>query len=183
MKKETDAIIVNRKENLITKRKNGTTRVQSFSESPSKTDQSFKKDCDVNTIMARFMKTGQISHLAKGTAAYHDVSDVPDLDEALTIVAKAQSTFDALPANIRRRFGNSPTEMTTFLMDPKNAQEAFELGLLSENTLKNLAPPSTLAGETRGSGKKSTSTTTTTSQKNNSTNSKATNDDNLNDDE
>lgn len=161
---------------VVTKRKNGSVRVQYFSEAPSKTDQSFKQDCDVNNIMARFIKTGQVNHLAKGTAAYHDVSEVPDLDEALNIVAKAQEAFDALPATVRRRFGNSPTEMVNFLVDPKNAQEAHNLGLLSEQTLKNLAPPSTLGGETAGrhNSKKQT---------NNSTNSKPINDDNLNDDD
>lgn len=162
---------------IITKRKNGTTRVAYETTLPSKTDKSHKNDCDVNLIMRRFMETGQVSHLAKGQAAYHDVTDVPDLDVALNTVAKAQEAFDSLSATVRRRFGNSPTEMVKFISDPKNASEAHKMGLITDNTLKNLAPPSTLAGE------KNTTNQHQKIKPTNKTNQKAKNDDESNDDE
>lgn len=168
--RETQKIII---------RKNGTKRVQTFSDLPSKTDQSYKNDCDVNNIMRRFMQTGQVNHLAKGTPVFQDVTEIPDLDVALNTVTKAQETFDALPADIRRRFGNSPVEMYKFISDPANAEQSHKLGLLSDETLKHLAPPSTLAGE-----KNSTNFTNPNPQKQTKkTNQKASNNDELNDDE
>lgn len=109
-------------------RKNGTKRVVTVNDQPSKTDQSFKKDCDVNAIMNRFLKTGQISHLAKSQGQYIDVSEVQDLHNSLIQVNRAQAAFDALPAAIRKKMGNTPLGMMEWLADPENNAEAIKLG-------------------------------------------------------
>lgn len=120
--------------NKTTIRKNGSKRVQKIITGKSMTDQSFQKDCDVNEIMRRFKKTGQITHLAKRSGEYLDVSDAPDLATALNTVSEAQFAFDNLPANVRKRFGNSPVEMFNYLQDPNNYEEALKLGLVKERT-------------------------------------------------
>lgn len=114
---------------IIEKRKNGTTRVATLNEHPSKTDQSQKQDCDVNYIVAKYRKTGQITHLAKRRGYYADVSTIPDLTEALSIVSTASDAFNALPSQLRKRFGNDPQEMIAFLQDPSNLEESIKLGL------------------------------------------------------
>lgn len=122
---------------IITKRPNGTLRVQTDTSGwKHKTDQSFKNDCDVNLIMARFLKGQPITHLRNGQGAYADVSQIPDLSEALNTVTKAQEAFNSLPAQIRKRFGNSPVNMVEFMSDPNNYKEAADLGLLTLKPIK-----------------------------------------------
>lgn len=128
----------------ITKRKNGSIRMQTLNDKPSVTDQSFTDDCDVNKILKRFMKTGQ--QLPPITGQYADVSEVPNLDTALSQLNQAQSLFDALPAEIRRRFGNSPVELVNFLQNPLNREEGEKLGLLKPQP----RTASTEAAETAG---------------------------------
>lgn len=111
-------------------RKNGTKRVFTVNEEPSKTDPSWKDECDANNIMANYIKTGQIRHLAKAQGLYADVSEIPDLGTALDQVTKAQFAFDSLPSDLRSRFGNSPISFIQFLQDDKNKDEAIKLGII-----------------------------------------------------
>lgn len=108
-----------------TKRK----RVKTINEEKSLTDQSWKVDCDVNHVMSKFMKTGQISHLAKVEGQYADVSGIQCLHDSLTVVAEAESAFNMLPAKLRKKFSNSMVKMDEYLRDPKNNEEAIKLGL------------------------------------------------------
>lgn len=131
---------------VIEIRKNGTKRVYTVNNEPSKTDQSQAKECDVNHIMKKYMKTGQITHLAKVRGTYADVSAIPDLNEALSIVKQADESFSSLPAQVRKRFGNDPSQLLEFLKDPKNDEEAIQLGLKesrqkSDNTPGDIPPP------------------------------------------
>lgn len=98
---------------------------------PSKTDQSQKRECDVNNIVRKFTKTGQISHMAKRPGVYADVSDVPDLMGAISIVQQAQEAFDALPATLRKSLNNDPQNLKGWLQDPANTKEAVKYGLLT----------------------------------------------------
>ena len=47
---------------VIEKRKNGSIRVYTVNNEPSMTDQQFKDDCDVNSIVNKFTKTGHLTH-------------------------------------------------------------------------------------------------------------------------
>lgn len=139
MKKVTDQDLL-KKRKLITRRPNGSIRVQTVNEQINMTDQSFKDDCDVNLILKRFMKTGQ--QLPPVTGRYADVSEVPNLDVALTQLNQAQSLFDNLSSDIRKRFGNSPVELVNFLKNPENYDEGVKLGLLNPRTdSQNQAKP------------------------------------------
>lgn len=90
--------------------------------------QQFKDDCDINSIMRRFQKTGAIDHVAKHQPQY-GVWAPGDLHQALNIVAQAESMFADLPSSLRRRFNGDPSELLAFVQDPNNADEAAELGL------------------------------------------------------
>lgn len=114
---------------VIVRRPNGTKRVYTVNEEPSRTDQQYKDDCDVNFIMDRFFKTGQISHLARREGHALDVSDVTDLAGALQQVRAANELFMDLPAKVRDRFANDPVQFFDFVNDPKNGEEAVALGL------------------------------------------------------
>lgn len=95
------------------------------------TDQSQAKDCDVNVIMDRFMKTGQLPAMIQGNPEYGDFSDPVEYQEALNRVRHAEEQFAALNAKIRGRFDNDPAQFLAFATDPKNGEEMVKLGLAS----------------------------------------------------
>ncbi len=87
-----------------------------------RTKQCHRDECDINKIMARFQKTGTISHLSKFEGVYADFSDF-DFHHQSNMLARGESIFAALPAEIRREFGQSPAEFFNYVNDPKNAKE------------------------------------------------------------
>lgn len=94
----------------------------------SLTKQSDKDKCDINKIIAKYEKTGMLP-INKNQALYADFSELPDYNEALNIVIKAEQQFMELPASIRDKFNNSPEQMLEFMSDEKNYDEAVSLGL------------------------------------------------------
>lgn len=98
-------------------------------EGAGRTKQSFKSECDINQIMARYIKTGTLDFAQKHAPQYGDVRGI-DFERGLTIVRQAQSMFAELPARVRARFGNDPAEFLHFVQDPETLDEQRELGLL-----------------------------------------------------
>ncbi len=87
-----------------------------------RTKQCHKDECDITKIMARFDRTGTISHLAKYEGVYADFSDF-DFHHQSTMLAQGETIFAALPAELRREFGQSPANFFQYVNDPKNAKE------------------------------------------------------------
>lgn len=116
-------------------------RVATHDETPSVTQQQFKDQCDVNKIIEKYQATGEIHHLARESGAYADLSNIPDYQTALNTVIRAEQTFDMLPAAIRERFKNDPSELLTFIQDPKNKEEGIKLGLFNEPPPVTTTPP------------------------------------------
>lgn len=111
-------------------------RVCTVNQMKSKTDQQWAKDCDTNSIMDRYTKTGQIPHMAKVQGQFADVSQVEDLLPSLLKVEAAKKSFMTLPPKTRTRFGNKIENMIEFLQDPSNDKEAITLGLMTEKIKK-----------------------------------------------
>lgn len=137
--KENDEPINPAKESLkkIELRENGRKRVRTIPVGDSRTQQQFAKQCDINSIMARYGKTGQLPADIIRQGVYGDVSQIPDLLDATRLVAQAQADFNALPAEIRNKVGNDPTKLVAYLSDPANDAEAVKLGL----KIKKETPP------------------------------------------
>lgn len=113
-------------------RANGRTRVRTMfgDDSPSLTQQQFKKECDVNEIVMKFRRTGTITHVRNAAAGvYADMSSIPSYQDALNTIIKANEAFAEVPADIRNRFAHDPQKFIDFLADPKNDDEAVKLGL------------------------------------------------------
>ena len=113
-------------------RKNGSRRVITINTDPSLSDQQWKEDCDTNTILQKFTKTGQVTHLAKRQGSFADVSNVEELLPSLMKLKNAEQEFSQLPSTIRNRFNNSPIELLKFIQNPDNREEAIKLGLIPE---------------------------------------------------
>lgn len=119
---------------IISKRKdiygNEVYDVATYNNEPSLTEQQFAEDADANTIMQRYIKNPLQDPFIRKNGIYADVSEVPDLAQALETVTKAQQAFDELPSDLRAQFGNSPIAMVEFLRNPKNRERALQLGLI-----------------------------------------------------
>lgn len=107
-------------------------------ESPSLTEQQFKDECDINSIIARYKVTGVLGDpMDNREPVYVDCSSIPDLLTAQNFIIRANDDFMSLPSSIRKRFDNSPLSMLQFLQDPNNREEAIQLGLISNNSIGN----------------------------------------------
>ena len=95
---------------------------------PSLTQQQFKEEADINTIVDRFLKSGVLP-TAVNMPQYVDYEGVFDFQSAMNVVRQADENFMRLDAKVRVRFNNSPQAFLEFFANPENAEEAVRLGL------------------------------------------------------
>lgn len=96
---------------------------------PSKTQQQFAEESNINTIVRRFGLTGELPRDV-AVPQSGDFTNVVDFQSALNLVLEAERAFSAMPADVRKRFGHDPAEFLAFVHDDKNREEAQKLGLL-----------------------------------------------------
>lgn len=92
------------------------------------TKQSFKDECDINSIVKKALKSGLLPD-GNVNPIYGDFSDVKDYQEGLNVVLRAEAQFNALPAHVRNKFQNDPAKFLEFANNPENGREMVELGL------------------------------------------------------
>ncbi|QCQ84631.1 internal scaffolding protein [Blackfly microvirus SF02] len=99
--------------------------------SPSLTRQEFAEECDINVIMSRYERTGQLPMNMNGVEPrYVDMSAMPtDFREAMDIMIEAEKAFMMLPANVRREFDNDAKMFVDFASMPENLSKMREWGL------------------------------------------------------
>lgn len=103
----------------------------SFPQDSSVTKQSFGPECDINTIMARYQSTGEMPVINQVAPQYLEL-DQTDFQQAMEVVAGAQSLFSELPSALRTRFNNDPGQFLAFTSDPANMPEMRKLGMLKD---------------------------------------------------
>lgn len=95
----------------------------------SLTKQSFRDECNVNNIMAKFEKTGLLDHLNTHQGDYGNFIGFDDYHSSMNQVREADEAFLTIPAAIRARFNNSSSEFLKFAQDPDNHDQMVDLGL------------------------------------------------------
>lgn len=113
---------------------------------PSLARQEFADECDINVIMARYERTGEVP-LGGKQPRYVDLAGAPQtLMETLQLLKEAEEAFMRLPAKVRREFDNDPVAFADFAMDEENLPQMREWGLaapeVASATLDKLLPPS-----------------------------------------
>lgn len=116
-------------------------RVQLECNDPSRTKQAFQSECDINNIMAKFQKTGLISHNAKHQGDYSTLPESLDYHDSLIAIQAAQDSFNSLPSGIRSKFDNDPEKFLNFVEDHNNQDEMIELGLATRSPLGDNQKP------------------------------------------
>lgn len=91
----------------------------------SLTHQSERTRADINNIVKRGVALPDLNQMTFG-----DFSDGATFNDVQDAVARAKSSFQLLPAELRDRFQNDPSKVIDFINDPENADEAAELGLI-----------------------------------------------------
>lgn len=115
---------------------------------PSRTQQSFRDECDINHILKRFNVTGQLP-VGSVQPQYGDFSGITDYQSALNAVMAAQESFLQLPAKVRAKFDNDPARFVDFASNEANKDEMKALGLLSQETVQAVvsSPSEPVGGE------------------------------------
>lgn len=107
---------------------------------PSLAQQNFADDADINTIVGRFLRTGELPP-ENPLFSYGDFTGVVDYHTALNSVIAAQDAFMSLPAQLRIRFDNDPAQFLAFIEDAENYDEAVNLGLVQRREDESLTAP------------------------------------------
>lgn len=110
----------------------------------SATKQSFKDECDINTIMGRYLRTGVLDFVNKHQPRYEDLSEAADYQQAMLIVAESKSLFEDLPSRIRTEFENNPAKFLDFVHNPENRPRMAEMGLLKPGATLGTTPPASV---------------------------------------
>lgn len=104
---------------------------------PTMTQQQFAEDANINNIIAKFQRTGVLGDDPdpNNLPLFGDFTarSASNYQTAMNTVVRAREQFDALPSEIRERFGYSPKALLKFLGDSNNYDEAVRLGLVRPN--------------------------------------------------
>lgn len=96
----------------------------------SLTKQSFAPECDINKIVDKFTKTGQLPINTRpptyGSAPPHSIKEIQDA------IASSKSMYEQLPQNVKEKFTDA-NDFITALSDDDRAHEIANLGIESKN--------------------------------------------------
>jgi len=108
-----------------------------------RTKPSFASRCDINGIVRRYLRTGEMTHLNAVQGVFADVSQVPDLRGCLEKVASMNESFMKLSPLVRERFHNDPVELMEFLRvaKPEEKEEALKPPVAVVNPPKEPVAP------------------------------------------
>lgn len=126
-------------EKIITKRKNGTLRVQTKTKGASKTDQSDKNMVNINNIMLQYQKTGLLPQFKEKVTQYIDTTQIPSYMEAQAQIREAKSLFEQLPSQVRKLMQNNPENLEKVLENPDYTEMLIKYGILDKKEAKPVA--------------------------------------------
>lgn len=92
------------------------------------TQQQFKEESDINTIVEKFMRSGETPPPIEWPDQV-EFMETFDYQTAMNVTVKARESFMELPAKARARFENDPQRFMEFMENPDNQDEAIKLGM------------------------------------------------------
>lgn len=112
---------------------------------PTRTQQHFKEESDINVLVKRFAITGELPQGVR-MPTYEDFTETYDFHSAANAIAQAREAFMHLPADLRyNRFQNDPGAFVAFCSNEANRDEAEKLGLVPKREPINTAPTAPIA--------------------------------------
>lgn len=104
--------------------------------------QHFREEVKINNIIAKYNKTGIISHVAKTRKVFGEFRDLADGIQDLDKVVKAQQAFDTLPPPLKKEFGDIKG-FFEYLGNEKNHDQLVQWGIFDapSPTFQNTPTP------------------------------------------
>lgn len=123
---------------IIQKRANGSIRQAiSFVGLKKRTRDEFKKDVDINSILKKYIKSGEIDPaIINQGGTFMDVSDIGDFTAVTQRLEAVKAEFMKLKPEVRAKFENDPAKLLSFVKDEKNLDECISLGILPKSLKK-----------------------------------------------
>lgn len=128
-------------------------RIQQEFKLPSRTEQSYKDECDIEFIISNFVKTG-IDPREGRKMSFVDCTQVKDFNDAQNLIAETKSMFYSLPPEIRDEF-QTVDGYLEYVSNPANLKDCYERGIIDPDSVdeKDIYPekfvePSTPVVET-----------------------------------
>lgn len=100
---------------------------------PSMTEQYHRSEVDINSIIARYNKTGVFGSPSQlREVVFGDFTACTDRLEFELTVSKAKQEFLKLPSNVRSAFNNDPYQMLQELDSGEHLQKFIDLGIVKK---------------------------------------------------
>lgn len=99
-----------------------------FNTEDSMTQQSDVNETDINFIVEKYSRTGQIPQVQVGPL-YGDFTGDLDYRNMVEQIAAANAAFHEIPAKIRKEFDNDPAQFIEYANNPANLEKLREWGL------------------------------------------------------
>lgn len=109
------------------------------SDDPSRAQQHMKDECDINTLVKTYARTGMIPGQDLPAMVF-ELDEIVDYQTAMNAVLESQRAFGKLPSNVREYFHNDPAHLLSFLNDENNRAEAERLGLTIQKAVDKPQP-------------------------------------------
>lgn len=106
------------------------------------TQQQFKEETDINTIVRRFGLTHTLP-AAVAEGMYGDFTGITDYESAAAMIDQAHAAFMQLPAAVRDRFGNDVGKLVQYV--ESQGDDAFAQRELEGMVPPPVAPPASVA--------------------------------------
>ena len=101
---------------------------------PSRTQQQFKDEADINVIVRRFADcpdfVNPMDVRSRRSPVFGDFSNLGTFQEQQDNVNAVVDYFESLPSSLRAQFRNSPGLFAEFASNPENISALQKLGLL-----------------------------------------------------
>lgn len=94
-------------------------------------EQNHKDEVDINNIIRKH-GIDMIQKTANIVQMRFDDNPNNDFQEYMNLIIKGQQSFDSLPSEIRKRFGNDATMYMDFVRNPDNKPEGIKLGIFEK---------------------------------------------------
>lgn len=123
-------------------RDENTARTATECKEPTRTQQQFRDECNINNIMKKFGITGELPMNIRPVLP-DEYDEITDYTSAMNTIRRAQEAFMEMPSGIRARFQNNPQTFTEFFANPDNRDEALKMGLILPQKPPTIPPGGT----------------------------------------
>lgn len=91
-------------------------------------EQSHKDEVNINNIVKKH-GVDLVTKVAALQAFQFDDVTGNDFQESMNAIIKARDTFESVPSDIRKRFGNDPAAFMDFVHNPDNNDQLIQWGM------------------------------------------------------